>query len=180
MKVVAVTRDGERFVYRSWDGTVRVWDLDTHEQLAVLEGHSGCVSCVAISLDGKTAFTGSDDETVVMWDMDAYDGSHKVLEGYSDPVFRLYLAEDGRHFVSLSRKDAILWNMETGEMVKRIEKVDAGSMSVDEIEDLFGVRLLSSLRMGDIRLGSDENKIKYHQNGTELVLATLDSRNRVM
>ena len=172
---VAVTPDGQRFVSVSEEGTVRVWDLETHEQLAVLEGHSGWVNCAEISLDGKTAITGSDDETVVMWDLDACDGSHKVLEGHSGPVLRLYLAQDGQHFVSLSSNDAILWNMETVEIVKRIEKEHTYWMSVDEIEDLFGVPMYCNLRIGGIRLGSDENKIKYHQNGTEVVLAALES-----
>ena len=37
-----------------------------------------------------------------------------------------------------------------------------------------------NLRLGDIRLGSDENKITYHQNDAELVLATMDSPIRSM
>ena len=172
---VAVTPDGQRFVSVSWDEKVSVWDRETHEQLAVLEGHSAWVNCVEISADGKTAITGSWDRTVQMWDLDACDGSHKVLEGHSNAVERLYLAQDGHNFVSLSGNDAILWNMETVEIVKRIEKQHAYRMSVDEIEDLFGVPMNWNLRIGDIRLASDENKITYHQNGTELVLATLDS-----
>ena len=60
-------------------------------------------------------------------------------------------------------------------MVKRIEKKYACWMPVDEIEDLFGVPMSSNLRIGDIRLGSDQSNITYHQNGTELVLETLDS-----
>ena len=172
---VAITPDGQRFVSVSDDRTVRVWDLETHEQLAVFEGHSGDVNCVEISLDGKTAITGSWGGTVLMWDLDACDGSHKVLEGHSGWVWCLYLAQDGQHFVSLSEEEAILWNMETVEIVKRIEKGEACWMPVDEVEGLFGVPLLSSLRMGGIRLGSDWIKITYHQNGAESVLATMDS-----
>ena len=177
---VAVTPDGQRFVSVSGDGTVRVWDLETHEQLAVLVGHSSPLNCVEISLDGKTAITGSDDETVLMWDLDACDGSHKVLDGHSDTVWRLYLAQDGQHFISFSRNDAILWNMETAEIVKRIEKGDARWMSVDELEELFVVPMIWNLRNGNIRLGRNGNKITYHQNGIELVLATMDSLNALM
>ena len=177
---VAVAPDGQRFVSVSLDGTVRVWDLETHEQLAVLKGHSGWVNCVEIPLDGKTAITGYWDGNVVMWDLDACDGSHKVLEGHSGTILCLYLTQDVQHCVSLSWNDAILWNTETAEMVKRIEKDDAYRMSIDEIEGLLGVAMNWNLRIGDIRLGSDENKITYHQNGTKLVLATLDSAFRSM
>ena len=172
---VAVTPDGQRFVSVSEDWTVRVWDLETHEQLAVLEGRYDPVTCVEISLDGKTAITGSYDGTVVMWDLDDCDGSHKVLEGHSGPVELLYLARDGQHFVSLSPNDAILRNMETAEIVRQIWKLDADSMSIDEIEDLFGVPMNWNLRIGDIGVGKNLNKITYHQNGAELVLATMDS-----
>ena len=173
---IAVTPDGQRFVSASQDRTARVWDLETRKRFAVLKGHSDRVNCVEISLDGKTAITGSDDETVLMWNLDACNRSQKVRKGHSDAVERLYLAQDGRHFVSLSWKDAILWNMETVEIVERIEKDHAHWMSVDEIEGLFGVPMHWNLRIGDIRLGSNENKITYHQNGAEVVLATMDSR----
>ena len=177
---VAVTPDGQRFFSVSWDGTVRIWDLGAHASLAVLEERSNWVNCEENSLDRKTAITGSDDETVVMWDLDACNGSHKFLDGHSDTIWRLYLAQDGHNFVSLSEEDAILWNMETAEIVKRKEKGDACWMSVDEIEDFFGVPLVSSLRIGDIRLGENQNKTTYHQNDAKLVLATLDSPIRSM
>ena len=173
---VAVTPDGQRFVSVSKDDTIRVWDLATHAQLAVLEGQSAFMQCVEISLDGKTAITGSVDCTVLMWDLDACDGSHRGLVGHSDSVRRLYLAQDGLHFVSLSAEDAFLWNTENADFVKRIEKEDAYQMSADEIEGMFGVPILSSLRISDIRLGSSWNKITYQQGGTQLVLATMDSR----
>ena len=180
VKVVAVTPDRQRFVSFFGAGKVRVWDLDTREQLAVLERHSTRVNCVEIFQDGMTAIMGFWDGTVVMLELDACDGSQKVLEGHLDAVERLYLARDGQHFVSLSEGDAILWNMETVEIVKRIEKEHAYRMSIDEIEDLFGAPMNWNLRIGDIRLRSDERNITYHQNGAELVLATLDSPIRSM
>ena len=65
--------------------------------------------------------------------------------------------------------------METVETAKRIEKNDVYRMSMDKREELFGVPMIWNLRMGDISLGEDQNKITYHQNGADLVLATLDS-----
>ena len=43
---------------------IRVWDLDTKNEKAKLEGHSMEVNTVAISADGKTIVSGSDDKTI--------------------------------------------------------------------------------------------------------------------
>ena len=175
VKDIAITPDGQQFVFVSLDRSVRVMDIKTQKQLAVLEGHSDSVTSVEISLDGKTVITGSKDETVRIWDLDACDCTHQVLEGHSMRVECLYLSRDGLHFVSLSHSEAIQWDMERAEMVMRIEKETAHRMSVDEIEDLFRVPILSRLRIGDARLGRMRNKITCVHNGLELVLATLDS-----
>ena len=174
---VAVTPDGQRFVSVSHDREVRVWGLETCELLAVLKEPSTWVNCMEISLDGKAAITGPRYGPVRIWDLDACDGGQKVLEGHSGYVKSLYLAQDGKYFVSLSTADAIMWNMETADvvMVRRIEKDHAYRLPVHEVEELFGVLLISNLRMGDIRLGKNGNKITYQPNNTEFVLATMDS-----
>ena len=171
---VAVTPDGQRFVSVSWDKTVRVWNFATVEQLAILYGHSTWVNCVEVSLNGKVAITGSWDKTVRIWDLKTCDGSHQVLEGHSAAIFCLRLAQDRQHFVSLSDEDAIMWNME-GKKMKRVEKEDAFRMAAEDVEEWFRIPLVSSLRMGQILLGRDWNRITYEQNGAKKVLATLDS-----
>ncbi|MEU2673125.1 hypothetical protein ABZ622_30545 [Streptomyces sp. NPDC007164] len=57
------------------DGTVRVWDLTTREQVGEpLTGHDDEVGAVATGVvDGRpVAVTGSDDGTVRVWDLSTY------------------------------------------------------------------------------------------------------------
>ncbi|PNS20218.1 hypothetical protein CAC42_5668 [Sphaceloma murrayae] len=65
---VAVNEASGRFVTgSSGDTWVRVFDLETEEELETLKGHHGPVWTVAFSPDGKLYATGSEDGTIKLW-----------------------------------------------------------------------------------------------------------------
>jgi WD40 repeat protein len=49
------------------DGTVRICDVETGKERAVLKGHTEAVTAVAFGPDGKQIVTGSADKTVKVW-----------------------------------------------------------------------------------------------------------------
>ncbi|KAF2071825.1 hypothetical protein CYY_006862 [Polysphondylium violaceum] len=75
------TSDKNLIASASGDGSVRVWNIETNECLAVIRGHDGRVFTVFWSLlDPTILFSGGEDQTVRMWD-------------YTNPVFKPSIAE---------------------------------------------------------------------------------------
>ena len=56
------------------DGTVRLWEAPSGQQLAKLEGHTAGVWGVSLSADGRLLASGSFDGTARLWD--ASNGAH--------------------------------------------------------------------------------------------------------
>jgi len=67
---VAVTNEGARAISASNDRTLKVWDLETGEQIRTLEGHTDWVRAVAVTNDGARAISASDDKTLKVWDLE--------------------------------------------------------------------------------------------------------------
>ncbi len=66
----AVTPDGRRVVSASADGTLKVWDLETGQEVATLEGHGAWVNGCAVTPDGRRVVSASWDRTLKVWDLE--------------------------------------------------------------------------------------------------------------
>lgn len=66
---VVFSPDGSLIASASDDKTVRLWEVATGSQQAVLEGHSDWVRSVVFSPDGSLVASASDDKTVRLWDV---------------------------------------------------------------------------------------------------------------
>ena len=65
---VAFSPDGRRLATGGEENTVKIWDVQTGQELHTLRGHSGDVYTVAFSPDGRWVASAGEDSTVKVWD----------------------------------------------------------------------------------------------------------------
>jgi thiol-disulfide isomerase/thioredoxin/DNA-binding beta-propeller fold protein YncE len=116
---VAVSPDGQHVLAGGNDNTIHLYDLDTGQELARLEGHNDKCSGV-FSPDGKRVLTYSPDNTLRLWDVDGGKLRHK-LEGHTDACTGVF-APDGKQVLSYGADKTLrLWDVATGKQVRLFE-----------------------------------------------------------
>jgi WD40 repeat protein len=95
--------------------TVQIWNVETGEQVKMLEGHSKYVRFVSFSQDGKRVVSESDGKTVQIWNVET--GKQvKKLEGHSDYMRSIAFLHDGERIMSVSDDRTVqIWDVGTGE-----------------------------------------------------------------
>ena len=73
--------DGKQLATSSLDLTVRVWDVQTGEQLHIRRGHGGEIFSVAFSPDGQRLVSGSKDKTIKVWEAQRSQGTLNLKGG---------------------------------------------------------------------------------------------------
>jgi WD40 repeat protein len=132
---IAFSPDGKSVVTASQDGTARLWDDESGNELAILKGHQKDVNTAAFSPDGKRVVTASDDGTARLWDAESGKAIAE-LKGHADKVSSASFSPDGQRVVTASEdKTARLWESETGKDIAVLKghaaKVQSAAFSPD-------------------------------------------------
>ncbi len=110
VRALAFSPDGRTLATGSWDGTIKLWDIESGALLWT-SWFTDNIESLAFAPDGRTLASGGDDATVQLWD--ATSGTHRqTLSGQRGPVFALAWSPDGSLLASGGIDEGIrLWEL---------------------------------------------------------------------
>jgi WD40 repeat protein/DNA-binding SARP family transcriptional activator len=167
---LAVSAAGDRFATASADdrdGSVTVRDLESGEELWVLDQHDGRVNGVAFGgPDDRLLATVGDDGMVVLWDTSRAAPRPLVRSSHGGPVLAVAFSPDGR-WLATAGHDAVvrLWDSRTGAGERRLVGHEDWVTSLEFSPD--GSRLLSAgadltARIWDLAAGTVAVTLRGH------------------
>ena len=115
VRTLAFSPDGSQLLSGGQDNVLRLWDLATNEQRAVLRGHASHVRDCVFSPDGKLLLSAGRDQQIKLWQPSAYGESLVLGSGENakqiDAVLAARYSRDGKYIVTANRdRTATLWD----------------------------------------------------------------------
>ncbi len=153
---VAWAPDGKTFASASRDGTVRIWDAVSYQELTVLD--AGEAFCVAWSPNGQQLVSGTTSGRVTIWNL----GSGETSQNWrgNTLIISVVWSPDGAT-IAAGQWDGriLLWDVKTGQQLPTLIGTEARSDVNGLAWSPDGRVLASAHQDGKIRLWDVENSI---------------------
>ena len=168
------SHSGKQFVSGSYDKTVRVWNVETGDNLAVLKGHVDDVESVIFSSDDSLLASSSTDKTIRIWDTQNYESLH-TLQGHINNVLDIRFIHNDSMLVSGSRDSTLrVWDIQSGVAMKVLQGHTAAINGVDVKGDhIFSAGFDGTIRRWSSKLSHQQHykDVEYVPVSTALVLS---------
>ena len=169
---VAFSRDGRYLATDDGVGTtVKVWDVQKKQIIALLEGHTADINFVKFSPDGQTLASSSWDGEIKLWDVSNW----KLLNTlHTNGTAAIDFSGDGSTLVSGGPEEAVLWSVANGAKIGTLPGHTGWIRGVAFSPD--GTTLASGGEDGMVRVQNIESHLESeHQRNTVRLIYFLPS-----
>ncbi|WP_017662245.1 TIR domain-containing protein [Baaleninema simplex] len=159
--------NGKILASGSGDNTIKLWNVETGEEIRTLERHKAEVFSTHFSPDGKILASGSSDNTIKLWDVETGE-EIRTLDGHQNVVSSISFSSDGKILASGGWDNTVkLWSVETG---KEIRTLEGHQNWVDSINFSPNGKILASsgsdktIKLWDVESGEEIRTLEGHQS----------------
>lgn len=176
---------GDRLLSGSMDSTMRLWDVETGEQLGVYDSHFDNVVDVAFHpLDSNIAVSMAIDTPPTLWDLETGEftryAAHDVTDEPNLEVGSVAFSPDGSHVLGSYGIPIRLWDTQTGELIREFlghgSYVNSVAFSSDGTLALSSAWRENSFRVWDISNGVQIRRFEGHGGVVRAVTISSDNR----
>jgi WD40 repeat protein len=173
----AFSGDGSRVITASWDGTARLWDALTGEQLHLFPGREHWSQSAAFSPDGRRVVIARDDNTARVWDAISGEEQH-ALSGHEELVHSVAYSGDGSRLVTASEDGTSrVWDAASGEQLVALRGHDSVVWSAAFSADATHIVTAShdrTARVWTATGGEELHVLQGHEEAVKSAVFSLD------
>ena len=170
---------GTRLATCGTDGSVRVFDSKTWQEMVTFANHSNWVNDLAWSADGNRIVTGSKDHSAKVFDLTT-NSRISTYTGHDGGVYSVIFDETGEHVLSACSKGKVLyWRTESGQTVKELANQNESIYHIaalDSAKRFIFSGAMASVEMIDLQNGKTDKEFSSKCHNLSLAVSNDSGR----
>jgi WD40 repeat protein len=171
--MVAFSPDGKTLAIGDSNGTLKLWDTGTGEEIHALSGHLNLISDFSFSPAGRFLASASFDGQVKIWDV-ASGAQVGVIKGFDDQGTGVDFNPDGKRLATVDQGGNVhVWNLAP------VIEPNSGEIDPFEITEILFNRQLPE-RVNDVDFSPDGQRLAVFIPRMRIIVWDVDSGEQVL